>query len=130
MFNFLRREPINYPRGTLTEEQVVAKVLEYRKKGLKPFKKVLGSLATPFERKGVETPNRNLRLYSEFSGFGSFSYLIIDGHDCIDVLRNVEVYPLVHEGVIVEPQRFPSLYERWRGLFETIETRKKGFFEW
>lgn len=115
MFEFLRREPNTYPTGNLTEEQVISKVLEYRQKGLKPFKKICGSVANPFERKGVETPDRCLRLYSEFSGFGSFSYLILDGYDYIDILKKVEVYPLVHEGKIVEPPKYPSLYERWSG---------------
>lgn len=114
MFNFLKPEPNNYPTGNLTEDEVIAKVLQYRLKGLKPFKKTCGTIVNPFERKGVETPDRRLRLYSEFSGFGSFSYLIIDGYDCIDVLRNVEAYPLVLEGKKVKPMKMPSLYEIWK----------------
>lgn len=118
MFNFLKREPLSYPTGNLSESQVIAKVLEYRQKGLKPICKVLGSLVLPFERKGVETPDRRLRFYSEFGAMGWFSYLIIDGHDCIDALRNTEASALVNEGKIVEPIRTPSLYERWKEVLQ------------
>lgn len=113
MFNFLSREPADYPDGSLTKEETIKKILLYRQKGLRKINKTLGSMACPYEREGVETSDRSLRFFSEFGELGYFSYLIIDGYDCIDSLERISAYELVHNGKIVEEPRAPSLWERW-----------------
>ena len=116
IFNFLHREPNTYPDAPPgNKDQTIKKVLEYRQRGLKPFKKICGSVSLPFEREGVETPDRRLRYFSEFGEMGSFSYLILDGYDCIDSVDELYVNKLVYEGCIIERKKWPSLYDLWKG---------------
>jgi hypothetical protein len=120
-------EPRSYPDSTAAEmskeefesSDLLKTILAKAKGGLHGFTVTIGALGCPFERSGMQNRDKSLRYFSEFGDLGSFSYLIVDGYDVMDVLPDrLKVDKLLNEGAIEYTPRVPSFIERWAPCFK------------